>query len=82
MAETPAIVDELKHQPGLSLNLLRIANSAAASLKSPVHSIAQAVVIIGRRPLSSGCSCCSTRIPRRRAHGLAAAASWPRRVAG
>jgi len=51
-ADTSAIVDELKHQPGLSLNLLRIANSAAASLKSPVHSIAQAVVIIGRRPLS------------------------------
>jgi len=50
-ADTSAIVDELKHQPGLSLNLLRIANSAAASLKSTVHSIAQAVVIIGRRPL-------------------------------
>ena len=50
-AETKVIVDELKHQPGLSLNLLRIANSAAASLRAPVHSISQAVVIIGRRPL-------------------------------
>jgi len=50
-AETTVVVDELKHQPGLALNLLRIANSAAASLRAPVHSITQAVVMIGRRPL-------------------------------
>jgi c-di-GMP-related signal transduction protein len=50
-ADTRVLVDELKHQPGLALNLLRIANSAAASLKAPVHSIAQAVVLIGRQPL-------------------------------
>ena len=50
-ADTKVVVDELKHQPGISLNLLRIANSAAASQRSPVNSIAQAVVLIGRRPL-------------------------------
>jgi len=50
-ADTEVVVEELKHQPALSLNLLRIANSAASAQKAPVHSIAQAVVLIGRRPL-------------------------------
>lgn len=50
-AETYKIVDEFKRQPALSLNLLRIANSAAMALASPVHSISHAMVVLGRRHL-------------------------------
>jgi len=50
-AETTRIVDEFKRQPALSLNLLRIANSAAMAPASPVHSIRQAMVVLGRRHL-------------------------------
>jgi EAL and modified HD-GYP domain-containing signal transduction protein len=50
-AETSKVVDEFKRQPAPSLNLLRIANSAAMSLASPVHSIAHAMVVLGRRHL-------------------------------
>jgi EAL and modified HD-GYP domain-containing signal transduction protein len=49
--DTARIVEEFKRQPGLSLNLLRIANSASSALAVPVHSIAQAVVLVGRRHL-------------------------------
>ena len=50
-SDTRVIVDEFKRQPGLSLNLLRIANSAAVGTAARVQSIAQAIVIVGRRQL-------------------------------
>ena len=50
-AETREVVDEFKRQPALSLNLLRIANSAAMALAAPVNSIQQAMVVLGRRHL-------------------------------
>lgn len=50
-AETTEIVEEFKKHPGLSLNLLRIANSAATTRAARVHSIAQAIVLVGRRQL-------------------------------
>jgi EAL and modified HD-GYP domain-containing signal transduction protein len=50
-ADNGAIVDEFKHHPGLSLNMLRIANSAALQRVSPVASISQALVVVGRRNL-------------------------------
>jgi len=40
-----------KQQPGLSVNLLRLANSAALSLAHRIDSLAQAVAVLGRRPL-------------------------------
>ena len=50
-ADTARIVEEFKHHPGLSLNMLRIANSAALQRVTPVSSIAQALVVVGRRNL-------------------------------
>jgi EAL and modified HD-GYP domain-containing signal transduction protein len=50
-ADTSVVVEEFKKHPGLSLNLLRIANSAAATRAARVHSIAQAIVLVGRRQL-------------------------------
>jgi c-di-GMP-related signal transduction protein len=50
-ADTDRIVEEFKHHPGLSLNMLRIANSAALQRVKPVSSIAQALVVVGRRNL-------------------------------
>ena len=50
-ADTDRIVEEFKHHPGLSLNMLRIANSAALQRATPVSSIAQALVVVGRRNL-------------------------------
>lgn len=50
-ADTHAVVDEFKKHPGLSLNLLRIANSAATTRAARVHSIGQAIVLVGRRQL-------------------------------
>lgn len=49
-ADTPLIEAVFKQQPGLSVNLLKLANAAA--LSSPrVDSLAQAIVVLGRRPL-------------------------------
>jgi c-di-GMP-related signal transduction protein len=50
-ADNEKIVEEFKHHPGLSLNMLRIANSAALQRATPVSSIAQALVVVGRRNL-------------------------------
>lgn len=50
-AETAVVVEEFKKHPGLSLNLLRIANSAATTRAARVHSIGQAIVLVGRRQL-------------------------------
>lgn len=50
-ADTEVVVEEFKRHPGLSLNLLRIANAAATTRAARVHSIAQAIVLVGRRQL-------------------------------
>lgn len=49
--EVTAIENELKYQPGLSYNLLRMVNSAASGLPSTINSIKRAIMIIGRKQL-------------------------------
>lgn len=50
-ADAPLIEEAFKQQPGLSVNLLKLANSAALSMAERVESLAQAIVVLGRRPL-------------------------------
>jgi len=50
-AEMEHIEEVFKQQPGLSVNLLRLANSAALSLSHRVDSLGQAIAVLGRRPL-------------------------------
>lgn len=45
------IENELKYQPGLSYNLLRMVNSAASGLPSKINSIKRAIMIVGRKQL-------------------------------
>lgn len=45
------IENELKFQPGLSYNLLRIVNSASMGLPTTVNSIKRAIMILGRKQL-------------------------------
>lgn len=45
------IESELKYQPGLSYNLLRMVNSAANGLPSTINSIKRAIMIIGQKQL-------------------------------
>lgn len=45
------IEQELKHQPGLSYNLMRMVNSSALGFSKNINSIKQAVMILGRRQL-------------------------------
>ncbi|WP_295624912.1 EAL and HDOD domain-containing protein [uncultured Nitrosomonas sp.] len=49
--EVTEIENELKFQPGLSYNLLRMVNSAAGGLPSTINSIKRAIMIIGRKQL-------------------------------
>lgn len=50
-SEVSDIENELKYQPGLSYNLLRMVNSAANGLPSTINSIKRAIMIIGRKQL-------------------------------
>jgi len=50
-SEVSDIENELKYQPGLSYNLLRMVNSAASGLPSTINSIKRAIMIIGRKQL-------------------------------
>lgn len=45
--------EELQRQPGMSVNLLRLVNSAASGLRTPVKSLREAVYRMGRRPLAT-----------------------------
>lgn len=45
------IEQELKHQPGLSYNLMRMVNSTASGVSRNINSIKQAVMILGRKQL-------------------------------
>lgn len=49
--ETRGIENAFKGDPALTMNLLRVVNSAAMGLRSPVGSIAQAITLLGRRQL-------------------------------
>ncbi len=50
-SEASEIENELKYQPGLSYNLMRIVNSAASGLPSKINSIKRAIMILGRKQL-------------------------------
>ncbi|HMU63645.1 MAG TPA: HDOD domain-containing protein, partial [Nitrosomonas sp.] len=49
--EAEEIETELKHQPNLSYNLLRLVNSVGFGLQQRINSIKQAVIILGRQQL-------------------------------
>ncbi|MDP2222835.1 EAL and HDOD domain-containing protein [Nitrosomonas sp.] len=50
-SDVSEIENELKYQPGLSYNLLRMVNSAAGGLPSTINSIKRAIMILGRKQL-------------------------------
>ncbi|MCB1947719.1 EAL and HDOD domain-containing protein [Nitrosomonas sp.] len=50
-SEVAEIENELKYQPGLSYNLLRMVNSAASGTARTVNSIKRAIMILGRKQL-------------------------------
>ena len=50
-SEVSEIENELKYQPGLSYNLLRMVNAAASGLPNKINSIKRAIMILGRKQL-------------------------------
>lgn len=50
-ADLDEVVDAFKHYPDMSLQLLRLANSAAVGARGPATSIAQAVTVMGRNAM-------------------------------
>lgn len=50
-ADNAEIVSLLKHSPELIYKLLRLVNSVSMGLRSPVQSLAHALVVLGRRQL-------------------------------
>jgi c-di-GMP-related signal transduction protein len=50
-AETEAIEKVFKQNPGLSFNLLRLTNSAAAGSRAKITSLSNAIMVLGRRQL-------------------------------
>ena len=50
-SETSDIEEELKHHPALSVNLLRLVNSAAMGSRREITSLRHALVLLGRRQL-------------------------------
>ncbi|MBL8226427.1 MAG: EAL domain-containing protein [Chromatiales bacterium] len=50
-ADNDEIVSLLKHSPELIYKLLRLVNSVSMGLRSPVQSLAHALVVLGRRQL-------------------------------
>lgn len=49
--EIPQIEEQFKHHPGLTLNLLRIVNSAACGLSRKVASLREGIMVLGQRQL-------------------------------
>jgi len=50
-ADTPEIEQVFKHNPDLSLNLLRLVNSVAVGSRTRITSLSQALVLLGRSQL-------------------------------
>lgn len=50
-AETESIEKVFKQNPGLSFNLLRLTNSAAAGSRAKITSLSNAILVLGRRQL-------------------------------
>jgi len=50
-SEVTEIENELKYQPGLSYNLLRMVNSAASGVPKTINSIKRAIMVLGRKQL-------------------------------
>jgi len=50
-AGTPELERVLKQEPGLTMNLMRLTNSAAAGMRTKVTSLRHAVTLLGRRQL-------------------------------
>jgi c-di-GMP-related signal transduction protein len=50
-AELAELEPELKCQPGLTYNLMRMVNSAAAGLRTRIGTVRQAIVVMGRHQL-------------------------------
>ena len=50
-ADVRRIEDVFKQNPALAVNLLRLANSAAMGQRQPLRSVANAIVVLGRRQL-------------------------------
>ena len=50
-AQTPELEKVLKQEPGLTMNLMRLTNSAAAGSRTKVSSLSHAVMLLGRRQL-------------------------------
>lgn len=50
-AETTALETELKHQPGLAMNLLKLTNSVATGIRMKTTSLRHAITVLGRRQL-------------------------------
>jgi c-di-GMP-related signal transduction protein len=50
-AETPQIEGIFKQEPGLTLNLMRLTNSAASGLRQKITSLRHAITVLGRRQL-------------------------------
>ncbi|GAB2181757.1 EAL domain-containing protein [Denitratisoma sp. agr-D3] len=52
-SELPELENVFKQDPKLTYNLLRLVNSVAMGLRMPISSVAQAIVMLGRRQLQS-----------------------------
>jgi EAL and modified HD-GYP domain-containing signal transduction protein len=50
-AETPQLEGIFKHEPGLTMNLMRLTNSAASGLRQKITSLRHAITVLGRRQL-------------------------------
>jgi c-di-GMP-related signal transduction protein len=50
-AETNALEAVFKHEPGLTVNLMRLTNSAATGMRVKVTSMRDAITVLGRRQL-------------------------------
>lgn len=50
-AETPALEAAFKSEPGLTLNLLRLTNSAASGVRHRITSLRHAITVLGRSQL-------------------------------
>ena len=50
-ADTPALEAALKPEPGLTLNLLRLTNSAASGVRQQITSLRHAITVLGRSQL-------------------------------